>query len=146
MDFMQTTELDPQNISAASEVIPENTPVVMLNLVRYKQQADYADQTEFGPCSGREAYYQRYAPAFAKIAERSESAKNFRVMFVGAAIAKLIGPEDEQWDDVVLVEYPNFAAFRAVVESPEYQRDAYPHRRAALANWRLIAMVKQPQG
>lgn len=41
-------------------------------------------------------------------------------------LAKLVGPNDENWDNVVLVEYLNWAAFRGVVESPEYQRDAGP--------------------
>lgn len=75
---MQVIELDPQNIAVASEAIRENTPVIMLNLIRYKEQADYGDRAEFAPCSGREAYYQRYAPAFAKIAERSETTKTFK--------------------------------------------------------------------
>ncbi len=61
---MQTTELDPQKISSVATAIPENMPLVMLNLLHYKEQADYGDRTEFGPCSGREAYYQRYVPAF----------------------------------------------------------------------------------
>ncbi len=143
---MITTELDPQSISAASEVIRENTPFVMLNLLRYREQADYGGQTEFASCSGREAYYQRYVPAFAEIAARSETTKNFKLIFIGAVLARLVGPAEEQWDDIVLVEYPNFAAFRGVVESPEYKQDADPHRRAALADWRLIATLPQPQG
>ncbi len=140
---MKTTELEAQNISSAARLIPENTPIVMLNLVRYREHADYGDRTEFGPCSGREAYYQRYVGAFNEIAARSESTKNIRPVFIGAALATLVGPADESWDDVVLVEYPNFAAFRSVVESDEYKRDADPHRKAALENWRLLATVKQ---
>ena len=61
-------------------------------------------------------------------------------------IASLVGFEDEPWDDVVLVEYGNYAAFRAVTESADYERDAAPHRRAALENWRLIAVQKQQIG
>lgn len=57
-----------------------------------------------------------------------------------------MGPADELWDDVVLVEYGNFATFRTVVGSPEYERDAAPHRRAGLENWRFIAMLKQNLG
>ena len=140
---MQPTELNGQDISAAAEAIPENTPFVMLNLLRYKEQADYGEHTEFGPCSGREAYYHRYVPAFGEIAARSETTKIIRPIFIGAVLASLVAPEKELWDDIVLVEYPNFAAFRTVVESPEYQRDADPHRRAALENWRLIATLKQ---
>ncbi|MBA2679626.1 MAG: hypothetical protein H0U76_14665 [Ktedonobacteraceae bacterium] len=140
---MQMTELDPQNISAAAGVIPENTPFVMLNLLRYKQHADYGDRTDFGPRSGREAYHQGYRPAFGEVAARLESAKGIRPLFLGTVLASLVGPTDEPWDEVALVEYPSFAAFRSITESLEYKRDAAPHREAALENWRLIAMLSQ---
>ncbi len=143
---MQLTELSPQDIAAGAAAIPENTPFVMLNLLRYKKQADYGGSSQFAPCSGKEAYYQRYVPAFAKIASQSENTKNFKPAFVGSVIASLVGSEDEPWDDVVLVEYGNYAAFRAVTESADYERDAAPHRRAALENWRLIAVQKQQIG
>ena len=143
---MQTTELAPQDILAALGGIPENTPFLMLNLLRYRKQADYGDRTEFGPRSGREAYFQGYVPAFSAIAARSESTKKIRPILLGAVLARLVGPADEPWDDVALVEYPNFEAFRSVVESPEYQRDAAPHRKAALENWRLMALLQQPIG
>ncbi len=143
---MNLTELNTQDIAKGASVVPENTPFVMLNLLRYKQQADYGGSTEFPPCSGREAYYQRYVPAFAKIAAQSENTRNFKPAFVGSVLASLVGSEDEPWDDVVLVEYGNYAAFREVAESADYEREAAPHRKAALENWRLIAMQKQPIG
>ena len=143
---MNLTELNTQDIAKGASVVPENTPFVMLNLLRYKQQADYGGSTEFPPCSGKEAYYQRYVPAFAKIAAQSENTRNFKPAFVGSVLASLVGSEDEPWDDVVLVEYGNYAAFREVAESADYEREAAPHRKAALENWRLIAMQKQPIG
>ncbi len=143
---MQTTELNPRNLLSALPAIPEDTPIVMLNLLRYREQANYGDLREFGSRSGREAYFQGYVPAFGAIAARSENTKSVRPIFLGAVLAGLVGPADERWDDVALVEYPNIAAFRSVVESPEYARDAAPHRKAALENWRLIAMLKQPLG
>ena len=143
---MNLTELTPQNIAAGAEVVAENTPFVMLNLLRYKKQADYGAESELPPCSGKEAYYQRYVPAFAKIASQSEITRDFKPAFVGSVLASLIGSADESWDDIVLVEYGSYAAFRGVAESAEYERDAAPHRRAALENWRLIAMQKQSIG
>ena len=143
---MNLTELNAQDIAKGASAISEDTPFVMLNLLRYKKQADYGDSTEFPPCSGKEAYYQRYVPAFAKVAAKSENTKNFKPAFVGSVLASLVGSEDEPWDDVVLVEYGNYAAFREVAESDDYEREAAPHRRAALENWRLIAMHKQPIG
>jgi len=70
---MQTTELSQQNIAAAGAAVPENTPFVMLNLLRYNKEADYGDRTEFGRCSGREAYFERYVPAFAQVAALSNN-------------------------------------------------------------------------
>ncbi len=143
---MQMVELDPKDVAAGAAAVGEDTPFVMLNLLRYKKQADYGGKSEFAPCSGREAYYQRYVPAFAKIAAQSKDTKKFKPAFLGSVLTTLVGSEDELWDDVVLVEYGNYAAFRAVAESADYQREAAPHRRAALENWRLIAMRKQPIG
>ena len=50
----------------------------------------------------------------------------------------LIAPEEEEWDDVVLVEYPSRDAFVKMVESAEYQAVS-PHRTAGLLDSRLIA-------
>ena len=143
---MQTTELTPESISLAATAIPENTPFVMLNLLRYKVEADYGRSTGLHPCSGREAYYKRYVPAFAEVAGLFGRSTSFRPILVGSVLAHLVAPVDELWDDLVLVEYTDFAAFRAVVESPEYRRIADPHRRAALADWRLLATSPQPMG
>jgi uncharacterized protein (DUF1330 family) len=50
----------------------------------------------------------------------------------------VIGPEGEQWDDVLLVQYPSRRAFLTMVGRADYQQ-AVVHRRAALADSRLIA-------
>ena len=78
---MQTTELSQQNIAAAAGTVPENTPFVMLNLLRYNKEADYGDRTEFGRCSGREAYFHRYVPAFAQVAALSNKCKRLQTGF-----------------------------------------------------------------
>ena len=54
----------------------------------------------------------------------------------------IVAPADEQWDDVAIVGYPGLAAFRTLVESEAYKKEADPHRSAALADWRLIATSK----
>ncbi len=143
---MQITELHPQTIEAGAAAVAPDTSFVMLNLLRYKEEADYGPGSPFTPCSGREAYYGRYVPAFAKIAAKSPNTQNFKPAFLGSVLASLVNSGDEPWDDVVLVEYGNYAAFREVAESDEYERDAAPHRRAALENWRLIALQPQPLG
>jgi len=140
---MITTELDPKNISEAAEKIPADTPFLMLNLLRYRETANYSGQNGLQFKTGREAYLQGYLPAFGAVASGSEVTKSIKPILIGSVIQTIVGPVDEKWDDVALVQYPNFAAFRAVAESEEYQRDAEPHRLAALENLRLIAIIQR---
>jgi hypothetical protein len=50
----------------------------------------------------------------------------------------LIGPSDEQWDEIILVLYPRRSSFERMLERPEYQASAQL-RVAALQDSRLIA-------
>jgi hypothetical protein len=134
---MKPIELDPKDLQVAAAIIPENTPILMLNLLRYKEQADYGQRTDITPCSGKEAYFQRYIPAFTKIAFGTGGIQPF---WTGNALSSIVG--EEVWDNVALIAYPNFAAFLQVVGCDEYETDAAHHRLAALENWRLIVTVK----
>ncbi len=109
--------------------------VVMLNLLRYLEVADYSEAAGLAPespISGREAY-QRYSegvlPILAGIGGSIE--------MMGACHGTLIGREDEQWDDIVLVRYPDSTAFVSMVSSAEYVA-IQGHRTAALADSRLV--------
>lgn len=133
---MKAIEIHPDNMLSATAAIPENVPVLMLNLLRYKEHATY--EKDMPPCSGREAYLQRYVPAFINLAADS----GFKPFFTGDSLASLVAPADEIWDNVALIEYPSFAAFRAIVESDVYKSEVLPHRLAALEDWRLIVTVK----
>ena len=138
---MRTTEMRPEDVRAAEGAIPEGVPFFMLNLLRFRERADYGDRADVAPSSGREAYHQRYVPAFGKIAARV-AGDGIRVSWLGGVLARVVGPTDERWDEIAIVEYPSFAAFRRVTERPEYEAEAAPHRTAALEDWRLIATAK----
>jgi hypothetical protein len=112
----------------------------MVNLVRYRDQAAYEPGAHLPACSGREAYFQRYAPAFNKVAE----GENHAVFWVGNIRGVLVGVDSEQWDDIVIVRYASFASLRRILESPAYEAHAAPHRRAALADWKFI-VTTQPE-
>ena len=136
---MPTPQITPDALDAAAAVAGSaDQPIFMLNLLRYNDRAAYPDDAGFAPCSGREAYYRRYVPAFSSVAERS----GFKLFWMANALAGIVAPADEHWDDVAIVEYPSFAAFRMLVESDAYKTEADPHRSAALADWRLIATSK----
>lgn len=135
---MSPIVLESKSVIDAASVIPENTPIVMLNLNQYKKHADYgARAAEFEPLSGQDAYNMRYVAWFHKYS--AEHNITVKIVFLGQTHFSLVGKSDEQWDNVVLVEYPNYATFRSIVESEDYKTNAAFHREACLDNWRLIA-------
>ena len=105
----------------------DDGPVIMLNLLRYRDLA--ADDTGR---TGREAYAE-YGAAVAPMV----LALGGGFEYVGATSPTVIGPADEQWDDIVLVKYPNRAVFVTMITSPEYLA-VTGHRTAALADSRLV--------
>lgn len=133
--MVRTTDLNSAIVSATAQSYPADAPVYMVNLLRYKEYADYNNAAGASPCSGREVYFQRYAGWFREIA----ADKGVKVLFLGNVSAGIAVPESEEWDDIVIVAYPSFETFRRIVESEEYLADAAPHRKAALEDWRLIA-------
>ncbi len=114
-----------------------DTPIVMINLLRYREQAAYPEGFEAEPCSGREAYQRYGQEVIGHIASVGG-----RLIWMGEARATLIGPDDERWDDALLVEYPSKKAFLEMVSKAEYQACAI-HRTAALDDSRLIATETQ---
>jgi len=132
---MKTVEPTARQIEAFAAQTDDTSPIMMLNLLRYREQADYTDHPDQSACSGREAY-QRYA---AKAVACIESVGG-RVCFAGAAQTMVIGPEGEQWDDVLLIQYPSRQAFFDMLSSEQYRAIGF-HRTAALDDSRLVAIT-----
>lgn len=108
-------------------------PIAMINLLRYRDRAEYPGGFDAEPCSGREAY-QRYAQAVApKLAQVGGEP-----VWGGPAALTVIGPPEEDWDDAFIVRYPSKQAFLDMAGDEEYLRDVVPHRTASLADSRLI--------
>jgi uncharacterized protein (DUF1330 family) len=112
---------------------PEDGPVVMINLLRFRERAAYAPDAGETPCSGQEAY-GRYSAAVGPLL----AGVGGRPIWVGLARQTVIAPAGEAWDQAILVEYPSRKAFFEMVSSPAYQAVVH-HRTAALADSRLIA-------
>jgi uncharacterized protein (DUF1330 family) len=111
----------------------DDTPIVMINLLRYRARAAYPPGSTADPCSGREAY-QRYGTSVTPMLAEAGG----RILWFGSVKQMVIGPEAEQWDDAILVQYPSRRAFLGMVGRQVYQ-EAAVHRTAALADSRLIA-------
>ena len=126
-------ELNYEALLMVARELPADQPVLMLNLLRYRAQAEYGTRPPEAPRSGREAY-QEYIQAFLA----HNSVEEFKIVFQGPVLTALVAPSGEQWDDMVLVQYKNLDVFRRWVESPFHAAEVDPIRKASLADWRLI--------
>lgn len=116
-------------------------PVTMLNLLRFREWADYSDFPDLAPpvpISGREAYdrYVRHTLPFL-------GATGGSVQFFGDGGHNLVGPSDERWDLVMLIRQASVADFFAFAQNLEYQA-GIGHRTAALEDSRLLPVVERP--
>lgn len=109
-------------------------PIRMINLLRFRDVADYGDApdpAEEGKSTGAEAYARYGAIAMAEVA-----AVGGRQFEAATAHMTVIGPEDEAWDLVAIIEYPSPAAFLEMIAKPSYRAGVH-HRTAGLADTRI---------
>lgn len=101
-------------------------PIVMLNLLKFKEKADHGDMT------GEEMYNQyaqKTAPLIAEVGAK--------VIFMGKTLQTMIGPESKDWDKILIVEYPSRMAMLQMVQTDLYKENT-KDRTAALEDSRLI--------
>ena len=90
---------DPGNVQAF--LSGKEEPVVMVNLLKFKEKASYADGRETDLTG--QAAYRLYAAEMRKLVE----AAGGRFIYSGVVESLLLGEVDELWDVVGLVEYPS---------------------------------------
>ncbi|WP_339489221.1 DUF1330 domain-containing protein [Pseudomonas sp. EL_65y_Pfl2_R95] len=121
-----------EQLAEFAERMPDNMPILMLNLLRFNPQADYPKGSEHAPCTGQQAY-----KIYSKTALQKVQGVGGSVELLANAHVALIAPSDEHWDQLLLVRYPSKQAFLSMISDPQYQA-ATQHRTAALADSRLI--------
>lgn len=104
----------------------EDGPMCMVNLLKFKEKATYADGSE-PDLSGRDAYLRYGMGVQACLAAVGGTAR-----FTGFVTDLMLGEVEELWDMVAIAEYPSRAAMLQMVQSPEYQAIT-KHRDAGLA-------------
>ena len=117
--------------------------IVMLNLLRFREVADYSANPELAPdepISGQEAY-QKYSDITMPHLIKSGGS----VVFLGEGGLFLIGPSDERWDVALLVRQKSLADFMAFTTNEGYLA-GMGHRTAALEDSRLLPLVEQGSG
>ncbi len=94
--------------------------VVMLNLLRFRKPADYSatpDLTPAEPMSGEAAYqlYMKHTLAYLE-------ASGGKLLFYGRGGQFKIGPADERWDTMMLMQQQSTAAFMAFASNREHRQ------------------------
>lgn len=105
-------------------------PIVMVNLLKFREQAVYPPDSAEPQRSGREAYYL-YEHAFTVTVQEVGQAQ---VIYRGPVNQIFIGRMDDpaaDWDDALIVRYPSRQHFLAMLADTRY-RDALVHRYAGL--------------
>ena len=127
--------VDPtREAMAAFAALPQDQPIAMINLLRFRARADYpADHPlHAAETSGAEAYAAYGRAAAAPFARAGGSQ-----VWLGRPTSTLIGPTDEQWDLAFIAQYPSATAFLAMLRDEDY-RAAVIHRQAGVLDSRLI--------
>ena len=107
---------------------PDDTPVVMVNLLRFKPQADGGTE------SGEEAY-ERYVTAMREVVEGAGG----RILWAGNVDSVVIGGADAAgFDAIGIVEYPSRRKFVEIATSARVQ-EIGADRAAGLESQWLIA-------
>lgn len=115
-------------------------PAVMLNLLRFRETADYSEAPHLAPeapLSGREAYDRYIAHTLPFLHEAGGE-----VLFSGDGGPYLIGPPEARWDHALLVRHRSVKAFLAFAQNEAYLL-GIGHRTAALEDSRLLPLTAQ---
>jgi len=113
--------------------------VVMLNLLRFREVADYTDFPDLSPgqpISGREAF-QKYIDHTLPFLRQSGGDINF----LGEGGKYFVGPQEERWDLVMLIRQQSLDSFIAFATNEAYLVGV-GHRSASLEDSRLLPLVE----
>jgi uncharacterized protein (DUF1330 family) len=106
----------------AFKALPDNAPVLMLNLLKFK-------------ADGGQAEYAKYSAGVQPLIAKHGA----KIVFMARSEFCLIGHAD--WDAVAIVQYPSKAAFIEMTFSPEYLA-IHHHREAGLEGQVLYALTQ----
>ncbi|HYV67131.1 MAG TPA: DUF1330 domain-containing protein [Myxococcales bacterium] len=103
----------------------DRKPLVLAQLLRFAE-------------GGRERYLE-----YSAAAQRLLAGVGAQVLYAGECTEPLLSPESGGWDAVVLVRYPNRAAYLEMLAQPAFQEIA-PLRRSAVREVALLPMNDWP--
>lgn len=110
-------------------------PVIMVNLLKFKEEADYSAFPQLAPSepiSGKKAYDEYMKHTLPLLKEAGSS-----LIFMGRPDYFLIGPQDEKYDLMLLVKHESAAKFLEFANNEAYKA-IEGHRTASLEDSRLL--------
>lgn len=113
---------------------PDDTPVVMVNLLSFKSEADGGNEA----MSGEESY-RLYAASMKEFVE----SKGGRFIWSGRVDSMVIGESDFDFQTVALVEYPSRKAFVEIASSSHVAEIGKDRTKGLAGQW-LIATTENP--
>lgn len=114
-------------------------PIVMLNLLRFREIADYSATPALAPdapISGAAAF-QRYIDHTLP----HLTASGGELKFLGQGGSWFIGPDAERWDIAMMVRQHSLESFMAFAANEAYLA-GMGHRTAAIEDSRLLPLVE----
>ncbi|WP_407874398.1 DUF1330 domain-containing protein [Qipengyuania nanhaisediminis] len=140
---MSETYIDPSPANfAAFKDLPRDRPIHMLNLLRFREKAEYPQgQENHGKGWSGQRAYEEYGRTSGPIFRRVGGA----IVWRGTFETVVTGPDDMRWDDGFVAQYPHAGAFFEMIKDPEYQK-AVVNRTAALADSRLVRFAPGEAG
>ena len=131
--------LRPNPIQLAEFALGDDDPILMVNLLKFKDKAEYEDGRATN-LTGREAY-EIYAT------ETREHLANVGAELIlgGEVNGLLLGEVEELWDAFGVARYPSRKAMIAMARNPAYI-ESEKHRAAGLAGQLNIEVSEQGLG
>ena len=114
-------------------------PVIMLNMLRFKDVADYTGYPELAPdspISGQDAY-QKYIDHTLPLLRGTGG----DIHFLGEGGKYFIGPQDERWDLVMLIKQNSVNDFVGFATNENFIA-GHGHRAAAIEDSRLLPLME----
>mgnify|MGYP006306809441 CR=1 FL=1 len=134
-----TAHIDPERAAfEAFKALGRDEPVEMLNLIKLRETAAYAEGRAQSGLEAYKAYGRHSGPIFQRVGGT--------IIWRGTPQLMLTGPQAEHWDLVFIARYPTASAFLEMVTDTVYQSEAVPHRQAAVADSRLIRCAPADAG
>ncbi len=117
------------------KALPRDTPIHMLNMIRFRALADYpAGHENAGKAWTGEQAFAEYVRGLLPIIDGLGGS----LVWQGQFECIVTGPAEFEWDRVFIMGFPSAAAFLGLVTNADYKAHVVVHRTAGVEDSRLV--------